>query len=114
MSVFQLAGGTSDPIAIKLTTTSPTVIAEAVVGNSRVSVPWFQCTEIAGSTPNLTIDILKPDSSVVYLRNAVAMTAKQQVSFNEGILLLPGWKLRVTASAVDQVDVTGIRLIGSV
>lgn len=111
MSVFQLVGGSGDPIAMKLTTTNATVIAEAVSGNSRVSVPWFACTEIGGGTPNLTIDILKPDSTVVYLRNAVAMTAKERVIFNEGVLLLPGWKLRVTSSIADRVDVAGIKLI---
>lgn len=111
MSVFQLVGGAGDPFAEKLTGTSPVVIAEALTGNSRVSVPWLSCTEIDGSTPNLTIDILKPDGTVVYLRNAKAMTAKETVIFNEGILLLPGWKLRVTASVADQIDVAGIQLI---
>lgn len=111
MSVFQLVGGAGTPIAVKLSTTDPTVVAEATAGNSRVAVPWLQCTEIAGSTPTLTVAILKPDTSVVYLRNAKAMTAKEEVRFNEGILLLPGWKLRVTAGTADQVDVTGIALI---
>jgi hypothetical protein len=111
MSVFQLVGGAGTPIALKITSTSPTVIAEATTGNSRVAVPLFSCTEIAGSTPNLTIDILKPDNTVVYLRNAKAMTAKETFTFNEGVLLLPGWKLRVTSSAADQIDVVGISLI---
>jgi hypothetical protein len=111
MSVFQLVGGAGDPIALKLTTTNATIIAEAAAGSSRVDVPWFACTEIAGSTPTLTISILKPDSTVVYLRNALAMTARQTFIFNEGVLLLPQWKLRVTASAADQIDVVGIKLI---
>lgn len=111
MSVFQLVGGAGDPFAAKLTDTNPLVIAESLTGNSRVSVPWLACTEIAGSTPTLSIDILKPDSTVVYLRNAKAMTAKETVVFNEGILLLPGWKLRVTAGTANQIDVVGIQLI---
>lgn len=111
MSVFQLVGGAGTPIALKITSTSPTVIAEATTGNSRVAVPWFSCTEIAGATPNLTIDILKPDATVVYLRNAKAMTAKETVIFSEGILLLPGWQLRITGGAANQIDVAGISLI---
>lgn len=111
MSVFQLVGGAGTPIALKITSTSPTVIAEATTGNSRVAVPWFQCTEMTGGTPSLTIDILKPDGTVVYLRNAKAMTAKEEVLKDAGILLLPGWQLRVTASPANQVDVTGITLI---
>ena len=111
MSVFQLVGGAGDPIGEKLTGTDPVVIAEAVTGDSRVSVPWFTCTEITGATPNLTIDILKPDATVIYLRNAKAMTAKETFIFSEGVLLLPGWKLRVTASAANQIDVAGIKLI---
>lgn len=111
-SVFQLVGGAADPIAIKITTTDPTVVAEAVSGNARVSVPWLQCTEIAGSTPALTIDIRKPDGTIVYLRTAKAMTAKEAVVLDQGIVLLPGWKLRVTSSAADQVDVSGLALLG--
>jgi hypothetical protein len=111
MSVFQLVGGAGDPIAIKLTSTDTITIAEAVSGNSRVAVPWFAATEIAGATPTLTVDILKPDATVVYLRNALAMSARQTFIFNEGVLLLPGWKLRVTPSAGNQIDISGIKLI---
>jgi hypothetical protein len=39
------------------------------------------------------------------------MSARQTFIFNEGVLLLPGWKLRVTPSAGNQIDISGIKLI---
>lgn len=111
-SVFQLVGGAADPIAIKLTSTNPTKIAEAVAGGARVSVPWLQFTEIAGATPTLTYYTLKPDASVVYFRNAKAMTAKEEVYNERGIVLLPGWALYAQAGTANQIDVTGLALLG--
>ena len=89
--VFSLVGGAADPIAIKLTTTNATKIAEAVTGGARVSIPWLKFTEIAGATPTLGYYILKPDTTIVYHRNAKAMAAKEEVTNELGIVLLPGW-----------------------
>ncbi len=110
--VFSLVGGAADPIAIKLNDTNPKKIAEAVTGGARVSVPWLQFTEIAGATPTLGYYILKPDATVVYLRNAKAMTAKEEVVNERGIVLLPGWALYAIAGTANQVDVTGLALLG--
>lgn len=110
--VFQLVGGAADPVAIKLTSTSATKIAEAVAGGARVSVPWVQFTEIAGSTPTLSYYILKPDATIVYLRYAKAMTAKEEVVNERGIVLLPGWGLYAIAGTANQIDVTALVLLG--
>jgi hypothetical protein len=110
--VFSLVGGAADPIAIKLTTTGATKIAEAVEGGARVSIPWIKFTEIAGATPTLGYYILKPNGDVVYHRNAKAMTAKEEVVNELGIVLLPGWGLYAIAGTANQVDVTGLALLG--
>jgi hypothetical protein len=110
--VFSLVGGAADPIAIKLTTTNATKIVEATEGSARVSVPWLQFTEIAGATPTLGYYILKPDATVVYLRNAKAMAAKEEVVNERGFVLLPGWALYAIAGTANQIDVTGLALLG--
>lgn len=111
-SAFQLIGGAVDKIRQKLTTTSPTVVAGSA--DYQTAVVWFQCTEIAGSTPNLTIEVYDADTTTsYYLRNAKAMTAKEEVRVIEGLALQPNEFLRITASAANQVDVVGIALLGN-
>lgn len=110
-SAFQLTGGPVESLKVKLTTTAPTIIA----GSSlyMTGVIWFQCTEITGATPNLTVEIYDDNSGVrYYLRNAKAMTPKEEVKFIEGLTLQPNEFLRVTASAANQVDIVGISLLG--
>jgi hypothetical protein len=112
--VFQLVGGAADPIAAKLSTTNATVIAEATEGNARVMVPWLRCAAVDNSGPTLAVDILKPDSTVVIIRSAEALPTSggRSVLYEEGWVLLPGWKLRVTAGGADKIDVTGLALLG--
>lgn len=107
MSVF-FQGQTADPIAIKLTTTGATIIAGSA--DNKTLVDWVQFTEIAGATPTLTIDIYD-GTTTVYLRNALAMTAKQEVLKTHGISLNKGQYLRATASAANQIDVTGAKVL---
>lgn len=109
---FQLTGGAADKIRQKLTTTSATVVAGSAT--LQTTVVWLQCTEIAGNTPNLTIEVYDAKTSTsYYLRNAKAMTAKESVLFEAGIVLSPNEFLRVTASAANQVDVVGLSLINN-
>ena len=54
MSIQFLASAPT-PIAIKLTTTNPTVVAGDPT--RAVTVDWFQATEILGNSPNLSIDL---------------------------------------------------------
>jgi hypothetical protein len=103
---FQVNGPT--PIAIKLTTTNPTVIAGDT--ERAVTVDWFQCTEIAGGTPNLSIELFDGTTSV-YLRKAKPMAALEEVLRTQGFTLNRGQFLRVTASVANQVDVTGVAVL---
>lgn len=107
MSIHFQAGSPT-PIAIKLTTTNATTIAGSAT--SATVVDWFQCTEIAGATPNLSID-LYDGTTTVYLRKAKAMTALEEVLRTQGISLNRGQFLRVTASAGNQVDVVGVAVL---
>lgn len=111
-SVFQLVGGAADPIGVKLSSTAATVIAQAVSGNARVSVPWVRFTALDGTLPTLGIYIEKTDGTKVYTRPVSAMTDKQSILFDEGYVLLPGWKLYAIAGTADKIDVTGLALLG--
>ena len=103
MSVqFQANGPT--PIAVKLTTTGATIVAGDA--SRPTLVDWFQCTEIAGRTPTLSIELYDGTTSV-YLRNSKAMLANEEVLRTQGLALNAGQYLRVTASVANQVDVTG-------
>jgi hypothetical protein len=108
MSAFQIPGGIPKPIAVKITGTSATDIAGSDTARSRVA--WFQCAEIAGSTPDLTVEVYDGSTSF-FLRKAVAMTANEIVVFANNIVLDKGQYLRVTASAANQVDVVGMAMI---
>lgn len=110
--VFQLVGGAADPIAIKLTTTNATKVAEATEGNARVMVPWFRCTALDNSLPTLGIYVQKPDGTKAYIRPAKAMADKESILFEEGYVLLPGWALYVIAGSADKIDVTALTLLG--
>ena len=104
--VFQVTG--SATLAIKLTTTNPTAIAGDPVKSTRID--WFQCAEISGGTPNLTVEIYDGTTSV-YLRKTKAMAANEEVLRTQGFTLDPGKFLRVTASIANSVDVTGVAVL---
>lgn len=106
VGVFSYPGSTVEDFAVKLSTTSATIIG----GNatSAMQVPWFACTEIANSTPTLTIELFDGTTST-YLRFQKAMTAKETFIFDSGIWLNPATFLRVTAGTANQIDVVGLR-----
>lgn len=84
----------------KLTSSSPTTVLQAT---SRTTLTSIICTEIAGATPSLTIEIYDGTSSF-YLRNAKPMTARETFILNEVVPLNAGQELRVTASVANQID----------
>jgi hypothetical protein len=109
---FQLIGGAADKIRQKLTTTAATVVAGSAT--LQTAVVWFQCTEMAGGTPNLTIEVYDAATTTsYYLRNAKAMTAREGIPFEAGIVLNPNEFLRITASVANQVDVVGLSLLNN-
>lgn len=115
---FVFQGGAADKIRQKLTTTAATVVAGSA--DYQTGVVWFECNEIAGGTPNLTVEIYNASTLVSYYLGISgvtyilkALTAKQSVFFEAGIVLEKNEFLRVTASAADQVDVVGLALLGN-
>lgn len=99
---FTLTGGSILTTTTKLTTTSATVLYGGA-GIKRTVILSIVATEIAASTPALTLELFDGTTSY-YLRNALAMTAKQSLIFNEPFALQSGWSLRATAGAADQID----------
>lgn len=85
----------------KIDGTDPVVVLAADRG--RTIVKRLRCTEIAGSTPAVTIDVLR-DGVSYYLRKAAPMTANGFLQ-EEDIVLQSGDQLRVMASSANQVDV---------
>lgn len=64
-----------------------------------VLIASVEITEVSGGTPLLTLVCYDSDNALTYYkRNALAMTAKQTVVFDEPFVLLKGWELRVTVS----------------
>lgn len=114
---FQLTGGAADRIRSKITTTTPTDVAGSAT--RQTPVVWFQCNEVAGGTPNLTMEIYNAATTTsTYLGTggftwiAKAMTAKQSVLFSEGVMLEPNEFLRITISS-GSVDVVGLALLSN-
>jgi hypothetical protein len=104
--VFQVTGSAS--IAVKVTTNTVTTIAGDAAKATRID--WFQCTEILGGTPNLTVELWDGTTSV-YLRKSKAMTANEEVLRTQGLTLNAGQFLRVTSSTANSVDVTGVAVL---
>lgn len=109
MSVFRVAGGIVAPIAVKLSSTSATEIAGSDDFTTRIA--WFQCTEITGATPDLTVELYDGTTSV-YLRYQQAMTANEAVKF-EDIALNKGQTLRITAGTANAIDVVGLAFVNN-
>lgn len=95
MSNF-LLGGAMDSLDFKITGNTAVAVFTAT---KRTVITSLVITENAGSTPNLTVDRYDvAHTTAYYLRNALAVTAKQTVTFNEPMVLKAGWSLRVTSS----------------
>lgn len=98
---FNITGGGILTSATKLTTTNATNV---LAPTSRTIVLSIICAEIAGSTPTLTL-ALYDGTTTYYLRNALAMTARQTFILNEPLVLNANWKLQATAGTANQIDV---------
>lgn len=100
---FTITGGVLLTKAVKITGTSATNILSAT---QRTNVLSLVCTEIAGATPNLTVELYDTaNTTSYYVRFEKAMTAKETYVFNEFLVVPANWVLRVTSSAADQIDV---------
>lgn len=106
MSVYQTQNGLLKQAATVLSGTSATAIVTASTTTGALTVEYIRCAEVAGATPTLTIDIY--DGSTAYKIRVKAMTAGEVYIDNAPILLEPGWSLRVTAGAANQVHATAL------
>jgi hypothetical protein len=93
MSNF-LLGGAMDTVDLKITGNTALTVFTA---KKRTVITSIICTENNGGTPNLTI-ARWDGTNTYFIRNALAVTAKQSVIFNEPMVLKAGWELRVTSS----------------
>lgn len=97
---FTLTGGSILTKATKLTVATPVTLYAA---SKRTVIVSIIATEIAGSGPTLTLELWDGTTSY-YLRNALALTAKQSLVFNEPFAIQSGWELRATAGTANQID----------
>lgn len=115
-TAFTFLGGSANSISKIISLTTPTVIVPAsTVPIGQIQVSYIRCNEIAGSTPNLTVELFDVANAVSYYLGsggftwrAKALTALQSVLFDDGIVVPPNWQLRVTCSAGNQVHVVGV------
>ena len=99
---FTLTGGSILTKPTKLTTTSATVLYTA---DKRTVIVCIDATEITGNTPALTLEMYDvANTTSHYLRNAKAMTAREEYSRERVFALPQGWQLRATAGAANQID----------
>jgi hypothetical protein len=105
MANFFAPGGAYGRRDAKLTTTNATTIVDGA--NAAVLVS-LTCTEITGGVATLTIAIVNTAGTTVYLRNALAMTAKQTLILDTGWPLDVGDLVKVTASIADNIDVIAV------
>lgn len=86
--------------------------ANAFAGDATaaVQVSWFQVTEIAGGTANLTLDLFDGTNAFVFHRLA-ALTAGQELMYGRGWYLPKGWSLRATCSITANVSIVGLQTI---
>lgn len=112
MSLYSYQFGRETPIAVKLDGTTPITLASG--GNNGVTVIALRLAEVAGATPTVTLDIYDGAAVVAELAHLRAFTAKDvwlPVTLDGvPVQLLPGQTLRATASAANQVHVTGIMI----
>jgi hypothetical protein len=113
MNTFHFPGGPANPIRQIITGTSATVINIGASGAEGRQIVYFRCSEYAGGTPNLTVEIFDGTTSYYLGSNsftwkAKAVTALQSLLFDDGYVIPQGSSLRVTASVGSQILVTGI------
>jgi len=113
MTLFQFPIGGVEEIATRLTGTAATAIVDGT--DNAWYVPWVQANENSGGTPSLTLDLY--DGTTAYYQGSggsvwrvKAMTANQSVTFDNGIFVPKGWKLRATSNnASGLIDLVGVK-----
>lgn len=98
---YTVNGGTILTECVKLTTNT---VTDLLTAKGKTLVVAIYAAEIAGATPNLTLEKYDGTSSF-YLRNAKAMTAKELMQLDVLLNLKNGEKIRATASAANQIDI---------
>lgn len=99
---YTIQGGAVQTKYTKLTTTAATTVLDG--GQSGAIVVAIYAAEITGNTPLLTIDHYD-GTTATYLRNAKAMTAREEYGREVIIVLKAGQLLRATAGTANQIDV---------
>ncbi len=117
-SVFAFNNGQATNLVAKVTGNTPVVVVDGTTG--QINVGWFAVSETAGATPNLTVELYDVNAAISYYLGdsfqnktwvANAVTAKQSVPFERGLVVPLGFQLRVTSSSVTGgFDVTGLKV----
>lgn len=96
-------GGVAGIRAKKLTSTN---VTDIVAETNRCTVKKLYICEIAGGVAAVTVEVYDGTTSY-YLMKSKPMTARQTLEFGD-IPLEAGWKIRVTASIADNIDVVAV------
>lgn len=105
-SAFAYPGRSAQQIATIITGTGATAFAGNATG--AVQVSWFQVTEIAGGTANLTLDLFDGTTAYVFHR-LTPLTAGQELMYGRGWWLPPSWFLRATCSVGSNISIVGLQ-----
>lgn len=106
---FTIQGGNVQTRQVKLSSTSPTVVVDG--GQSGAVVVGVYAAEITGNTPAFSLEKYDGTTSY-YLRNAKAMTAREEYARDLIVVLKAGESLRATAGAANQIDVLATYIPG--
>ena len=107
MSVFQSQNGVLKQASVVLSAITATTIVTATTTTGALTVEYVRLTEVAGAVPTVILDIY--DGTTAYkIRGTLAMVANTPYVDRDPLLLEPGWSLRATASAANQVHVTAL------
>ena len=108
-SAFSFPGRTAQPIGLINSGTTAFAIS-ASTSKAAGQVVWFQVTEIAGGTANLTLDLFDGTTAYVFHR-LTALTAGQELLYARGWWLPIGWSIRATCSIASNISVVGLQTI---
>lgn len=111
MSLFSYPIGRETPIKQNLTTTS--AVALYTAGKNGGAVLGVRVAEVAGATPNITLDVYNGATStvVVYQKVFSAKEVYEPVRVDGvPIVLFPNEVLRATASVASQLHITGVAI----
>jgi hypothetical protein len=120
MSVFLFSSVSPLPINVAVTASTATTIVDATSTgeDAPVTVAWFSVNQTADTALNLTVDVYD-GTNARYLGamgstwNAVQISGKVSVLFDDGYVIPKGSKLRVTSSnGSGLLHVQGVKVRG--